>query len=280
MTLADYEATYTGRSMLYAPTRQREVFRSQCVQPIMFYVTQVWGLQPMWCDYAFQWFTSGLLSDQYDRIANNFNDPNQIPPVGAVIVFGSNSPGSAGGGHICINLEANTTTFTSLDSNWGTKTLRRVVHNYNYVIGWLVPKGTAPAIVTERNEMITSADQAAKMYAMLRPNQGGSQGEIDDTAGHRSYEQFVNDAQNEIAERNTAIANLHATIEQLRQADIADQQRIAQLTAELADMSAKLQTVPVQSAPEPEKVDPPKTVAQPKGNLFIKLLAAIFAPKE
>lgn len=81
------------------------------------------------------------LPQYYDRIANNPNDPNQVPQRGDIIVWDYSSPGSGGAGHIAIVLSADTNGFTSLDQNWVPQITKQINHNYNYIQGWLRPKG-------------------------------------------------------------------------------------------------------------------------------------------
>ena len=52
------------------------------------------------------------------------------------------------------------------------------------------------------DEMIANHDQAQKLYKMLRPNSNPSSDELNSTAGRRSFAQFINDAQNEVAQRD------------------------------------------------------------------------------
>lgn len=257
MTLSEFENTYTGQSLLYAANPRREYLRGQCVQPISFYVTQVWGKPTIWCDYAYQWFTDGQFSDQYTRVINNPDDQNQLPPIGAVIVWGSNSPGSGGGGHIAIVLSAGYTTFVSLDSNWGGKTLHRVTHNYDYIIGWLVPKNAEPeATINQGVEMIANTDQGIKIYKMLRPNSDPSQDELNMTVGNRTFSQFLNDAQAEITNRDsnlraqndqmaamqTTINQLNQTVTQVTSDDAADKQTLADALTRIGSLTSELET--------------------------------------
>lgn len=129
----------TGESLLWAPSKAREPLRGQCVQEVCYYVDQVWGLPVIWADAA-DWFEGGVYSQYYDRIPY---DGSNRPPVGAVVVMSKDLPGSGGAGHIMVNLSApaGASTFISLDQNWGGKTVHRVTHNFNYVLGWIVPKG-------------------------------------------------------------------------------------------------------------------------------------------
>ena len=94
--------------------------------------------------------------------------------------------------------------------------------------------GTAPVPVQTSggNEVITTADQAIKMYKMLRPNGNPSQGEIDSTAGRRTFAGFLNDAQAEIAARDAGLRNQSAQIASLTQT-------VQTLTAQAEELSKR-----------------------------------------
>jgi len=81
----------------------------------------------------------------FDRVANT---PDNHPPQGALVVWGQ---GIGEWGHIAVaNGEGDTNGFYSYDANWSSQNVTREYHNYNNVLGWLVPKsnnqgGTMPA---------------------------------------------------------------------------------------------------------------------------------------
>lgn len=242
----------------------------QCVQLVMYYVIKVLGLPVIWDD-AYGWFADGRLANVYDRIPYA---PGKVPPRGAIVVWGPSLPGSGGLGHIGVFLDGNASIWTGLDSNWGGKTAHKVTHNWSYVVGWLVPKGSSPVI--KGDEMIDTPDQARDAYALLRGSRDAlSQDELDTTVGHRTWASFATDARGEIAAREAnkraqaeQLAAMSNTINQLNQAvtaaqsdDALDKQKVAELTAQLetahdqlADLQEKAKDIQNASAPNvPEK---------------------------
>jgi hypothetical protein len=220
MNPQEFLNVYQGQSLLY---NQRDPsLRGQCVQSVCFYVTSN-GKPVIWAD-AYIWWSSNLSPEHYERIANS---PTAVPQPGDIIVWGPATPGSGGAGHIAVCLKPlpGTGTFISVDQNWGGKYVHAVTHNYNNVVGWLRFKSKpAPTLIPKGDEMIANEQQAHQAYQLLRINGDGSPGEIEATAGKRSWTQFANDAKGELAQRNsnaTAQTNklneLSTTINQLNQ---------------------------------------------------------------
>ena len=87
-------------------------------------------------------------------------------------------------------------------------------------------------------EMITDVNQATQIYKMLRPNGGASQAEIDGTVGKRTFAQFLNDAQAEIAQRD---ADLKKTIDQASQVP-GLQQQVNDLTNQVNALKTTLKS--------------------------------------
>lgn len=214
---------YQGQSLLFNTADPS--LRGECVQSVCFFVSEN-GFPVIWADAAEWW---NHRNNRYEYIANT---PDAVPQPGDIIIWSSALPGSGGAGHeaVCLYPLPGTGTFVSVDQNWGGKTVHAVTHNYSYVLGWMRMKQDAPAPApapqpaavqptqTQENEMIVNADQATKIYKMLRPNGNPSQAEIDSTVNHRSFAQFVNDAQNEVNQRD---ANLRSQADQL--ANISNQ---------------------------------------------------------
>lgn len=184
----------------------------QCVQ-LVASVCRDNGLPVIWADAAY-WFINFNQPGAYDKIANNPSDPNQLPQKGDVMVWNTNLPNSGGAGHIAIVVSTHPGGFVSFDSNWGGKYAHLVTHNWSYVLGWLHPKGAAPAPAPQGVEMITTPDQSTKMYKMLRPNGGGSTAEVNGWVG-QSFGSFLNVAQPEIAARDAGLREQAAKLGQM-----------------------------------------------------------------
>lgn len=152
--------------------------------------------------------------------------------------------------------------------------------------------------------MIVNADQAQKIYRMLRPNGGASQDEINGTAGRRTFANFLNDAQPEIAARdanlraqaealaaqsntinaqNQTITDLNAKLNDATLSNAEKQKALDEAMLKIADQNAEITNAHDQlkdlqeSLPKPE--EPAKTNPAPAADAgpFVKLLAAIFA---
>ncbi len=116
-------------------------------------------------------------------------------------------------------------------------------------------------------EMIADANQATQIYKMLRPNGGPSQAEIDGTAGKRSFADFLNDAQGEIAQRDTNIQN---TINQAAQVP-ALQAQVTELTNQLGATQATLKTVNDTSIKQAKEIVDLNTTIKTQGDQILAL---------
>lgn len=264
MNLDEFYGKYNGQSVLYAPSPAREYLRGQCVQLVAQYVSEVWNKPVIWAD-AYDWYASGRLPDQYVRVANDHNDPNQVPPRGALMIWAPNLPGSGGAGHIsiCWDARAGSTSFISFDSNWGGKIAHLVTHNWQYVVGWIIPRGLptiTPAPQQGGDEMIANVEDADLIYKMLRPNGGASPDEINGTTGRRTFHNFVHDAlpelrvrdanlakqQEEFGKMQNTINELNKTITDLRTSQTEDvQERAAEQRAaqeKISYLTSQLET--------------------------------------
>jgi len=171
---------------------------------------------------AKDWWGHTALTGAFDFITNNPTDYNQVPLRGDVVVWNGNLAGSGGYGHIAVyDAKVSPGIFRSLDNNWGGRYVHFVNHDYTNVIGWFRPKASGP---TTGDEMISTVEEADKIYKMLRPNGGATPGEIAGTAGKRTYKQFNIDALPEIQARdnslkaqNVQLASMQATINQQNQ---------------------------------------------------------------
>lgn len=160
---------YSGQSLLWAASPAREYLRGQCVQQICFYTTDN-GKPMAWAD-AKDWWKHPALTGAFDFITNNPSDLKQIPPRGAVMIWSGNLPNSGGAGHIAIfDAVVSPGVFRSFDSNWGGKTCHFVTHNWDYIIGWMVPKVSAPVPAPQPSGglIMDTRDKVLRQYRTLR----------------------------------------------------------------------------------------------------------------
>lgn len=122
------------------------MYGPQCVDEVAQYCTD--NGKPVAYANAKDWADNPALRTAFDWIANDPNQPNQLPTRGDIVVFGGNSPGSGGYGHINIFdmiTSPNNLTWQGLDQNWGGQYVHFVPnHVWTYVLGWWTPKGTPP----------------------------------------------------------------------------------------------------------------------------------------
>lgn len=231
------------------------VYGSQCVDVIINYVQWLFpgvsrlvtlgrgNAKDLW----------GASSTKYfDKIPNDVNDPNQLPRVGDIVIWGAY--GSNPYGHIAVCLGADSKGMNLMEQNGfidvdkdgnadGVAFRKRRVWGRG-LIGWLRPKIQTQAPTQGDIEMIKTRDQAVKMYRMLRPNSGASEDEIVGTVGRRSYEQFVNDGQKEVEIRDQALrereANNAAKIAEMQQVIAGMQEGDRKSKAELEDALEKI----------------------------------------
>jgi hypothetical protein len=120
------------------------MYGAQCVDEIAQYCSD--NNKPVAYANAKDWWQHPSLIGAFDFIANDPNDPNQLPNRGDVVIFNGNQPGSGGYGHINIfDMQQDTDHWQGLDQNWGGQYVHFVTgHVWTYVIGWMRPKA-APA---------------------------------------------------------------------------------------------------------------------------------------
>jgi len=138
---------------------------------------QCFDLAFAWCDflgiprdtirhrYAYQIFTQPTekTKQYFDIIPNS---PNNIPQVGAIVVFGT-VVGVAG--HVSIETgKSNIKDCLTLDQNWGTPlSVKEVTHPlYKGVLGWLQPKMMPP--VSQNDQIIAIK---AILYSSVSPQE-------------------------------------------------------------------------------------------------------------
>jgi hypothetical protein len=106
-----------------------DVYRQYCNELGFKQSPPVVGAKDIWGTY---------LKTDFDRVENT---PTGIPPQGSVLIWGT-VVGQYG--HVAICDRATAKSFVSIDQNWpvdnGTGVLHEVTHNYNGLLGWLIPK--------------------------------------------------------------------------------------------------------------------------------------------
>ena len=134
MTTEQFVAKYNGKGLNFDGQ-----FGNQCMDLAAQFVQEVWG-KSGWDiarGFAYQVWTQfdSLPASKYaHRVPNT---PTGVPPEGSLMVW---STGIGSAGHISVvRGGSNTNVFQSFDQNWnGHQYCEPVLHNYNYVYGWIV----------------------------------------------------------------------------------------------------------------------------------------------
>ena len=134
MNYNEFINTYNGKSFDYDGAAG-----VQCVDLAKMYLDKVFGIKPgAWGnakDY-YENYNNLPLKNTFDRIANN---ASFVPQKGDIVVWGAGLGNTYG--HIAIATgEGNTSNFNSYDLNWGSKTVKKVSHNYKGFLGVLRTK--------------------------------------------------------------------------------------------------------------------------------------------
>lgn len=126
----------------------------------------------------------GVPTSLFSKVANNPNDPNQLPPQGAILIYDGGLAGSGGNGHVAVVDSADAKQVTVWDQNWGGQYVHHQSHMWTgHEIGWLVFNGF---------EQYVTVDQLNQIYQELlnrAPDQSGE----DHYVGHYTYGFVVND---------------------------------------------------------------------------------------
>lgn len=161
------------------------LYGAQCVDFFNFYYQFITGRSP------FQ-DASGVAGAKdlwsvnwpnFTKVANNPNDPNQLPPQGAILIYDGALPGSGGYGHVAVVDYATTSQVMVWDQNWGGQYVHHQFHGWTgHEIGWLIFNGF---------EQDINLDQLTQLYHQLlsrEPDQSG----IATYVGHFTYDYVAN----------------------------------------------------------------------------------------
>lgn len=108
--------------------------------------------------------------NKFQKVVNNPNDANQLPPQGAWFVFGA-EPWNFMLGHVGMVISSEPTSFVGLEQNnpAGDDQVREMTHTgslpYAGMIGWLIPHGTTAPTPTAPGPV---APQASGWATALR----------------------------------------------------------------------------------------------------------------
>ena len=192
-------------------------YGAQCTDFANFYIQRLTGLNP----YSLGFGVPGAKDywnvrvGQFEYIANDSNDMNQLPSPGDIMIYNGNMSGTGGYGHICIVGEAKNVYY---DQNYGGMFVKRNVRQFNgHEIGWLSFKG-----FNQGGDKPMNSKQENDMYQVLfgrDMEHGGSgrtgyqvvmDGRAELDAQRDVRVQAINDLQAQLVSVQTALANEQA----------------------------------------------------------------------
>lgn len=140
MTLQDFVNVWDGCDVSFP-----NVQLNQCMALMHRYLSEVLNIQDIATCAVPQ---ASELATSYPNYHNaqlfdwTPNTPTNVPPAGAIMVWGANSDVGIPEGHVAINLDqADVMSFVSLDSNFPTGSkVHKQKHSYTDVSGWLTLK--------------------------------------------------------------------------------------------------------------------------------------------
>jgi hypothetical protein len=209
-------------------------YGAQCFDLFNFYYQAVTGRNP----YSDGYGVAGA-KDIYDvptslftKVANNPNDPSQIPPQGAVLIYDGGLPGSGGFGHVAIVDQADAQGVMVWDQNWGGQFVHHQRHMWTgHERGWLVFNGFNSS---QRDAMTPAQEKQAYEIVLGREPEGPASG--------RTAMSFILDAQGEInAQRQAQAAQLAALQGQISEMQKQVDAVKADCAAQIADLTKKLE---------------------------------------
>lgn len=131
MSWLDFYNTYNGKQIDLDGYPKEQPF--QCYD-----LANKWSMES-----GYQRFVGLYAHEIFGQQPQNYtwvrNSPTGVPPAGSVVVWGAGI--NNGPGHVAVATgQGDTSSFVSLDQNWGVPRCIPVRHNYNHVIGWGIPR--------------------------------------------------------------------------------------------------------------------------------------------
>lgn len=140
ITLAEFGTKYNGGP----PMRSPYGLGGECEDLVVAYAGEVLGDKTAnpFTGNAVDMFGQRSAPGGYKWIRNDPNNLSQIPPRGAIMVWGeSKAIGTGPLGHVDIVLDAVATYFNGFDQNWPLGAGPRIIrHSYVGIIGWGYPQ--------------------------------------------------------------------------------------------------------------------------------------------
>lgn len=150
-------------------------YSAQCVDFFNFYYRQLTGRNP----YSDGFGVPGAKDlwnvrvGDFEYIANDPNDVNQLPSPGDIIIYSGNMPGTGGYGHVAIVGESKNVYY---EQNYGGMFVKRNTRQFNgHEIGWLSFKG-----FNQGGDMAINPDFIRNMFRWV----GGREASDQDIATH------------------------------------------------------------------------------------------------
>lgn len=111
------------------------------------------------------------LPQYFDKVVNNLNDPNQYPPIGAIVFWTYN--------HTGVVIGSNSRTMTTLEQNGANDpnqdgiadgVVYRITRGYDSVAGWFVPKINVNGGSSDMAEKINENTSKILQHAIIARN--------------------------------------------------------------------------------------------------------------
>jgi hypothetical protein len=224
MTYLEFRDKYLGKQIDWD-----KAYGGQCVDVYRQYCNDLGFKQSAGVVGAVDIWTTYLKTD-FDKVENSLTG---VPPQGSVVIW-DKTVGPYG--HVAICDSGTTKSFKSIDQNWpvdnGTGVVHYVTHNYNGVLGWLIPKLKVEDNMTEEQKRIldflagkTEGDVreafgAIGQVANLSKEIEGLKSSLKDMTGRveqleadaQANNTLILDWQNKVSAANSKVSKLEAEI--------------------------------------------------------------------